>query len=809
MKKFLCAVCVICGSLSAAAQIQTNAGIQYLQCMQKDMSTDFSDLSNTYFLADSLVSFDAAKGEGQVQWKRYRMSPRQAFNLNGYWPVRMQMLDFPDAAYENDPALKIKIEWVSPRTARVRMLTTPIEPKSTDLDDPMFCDAFKALLSPPELGGVRGGLNKGISGVSSDHPAHTGTPPNSGGEWLRTETNQVISYNSAYGQIEIQKYPFRLVVKDAKGKILTQTRHIIDNDSSQIKLLPFSFIKRGSDNSRSINPVFTLAPGERIYGCGESFTSLNKVGQKVHLSVTDPQGPESDGQYKPVPFFFSNRGYGIFMHTSAPVTCDFGASYIGADRLFMADEQMDFFIFFGEPKDILNEYTNITGKSPMLPLWSFGTWMSRITYFSQEEGLEIARQLRAHKIPSDVIHFDTGWFGVDWQCDYQFAKDRFKDPVGMLKQLSKDGFHTCLWQLPYFTPKNRFFPEIIEKGLHVVNATGGMPYEDAVLDFSNPETVSWYQEKITGLLKQGVSTIKCDFGEAAPYNGFYHSGKGGLYEHNLYPLRYNKALWEAVERQYPGEGIIWARSAWAGSQRYALHWGGDAATNNIGMLGDLRGGLSFGLSGFSFWSHDMGGFVTASPEDIYRRWLPFGFLSSHTRAHGAPPTEPWLISESFTEAFRDCAEMKYRLMPYVYAQAKDCSERGLPMVRALLVEFPDDPGAWLVEDEYMFGSQMLVAPLLESGTERMVYLPKGKWIDYQNGKVYDGGYQTIEAGKIPAIILVRDGSLIAHAPLAQRTDQIDWSAVEMKAYKVDATKCAGLLFKPGDAKIQIIESNGL
>ncbi len=805
MKKFLCAVCVICGSLSAAAQIQTNAGIQYLQCMQKDMSTDFCDLSNTYFLADSLVSFDAAKGEGQVQWKRYRMSPRQAFNLNGYWPVRMQMLDFPDAAYENDPALKIKIEWVSPRTARVRMLTTPIEPKSTDLDDPMFCDAFKALLSPPELGGVRGGLNKGISGVSSDHPAHTGTPPNSGGEWLRTETNQAISYSSVYGQIEIQKYPFRLVVKDAKGKILTQTRHIIDNDSSQIKLLPFSFIKRGSDNSRSINPVFTLAPGERIYGCGESFTSLNKVGQKVHLSVTDPQGPESDGQYKPVPFFFSNRGYGIFMHTSAPVTCDFGASYIGADRLFMADEQMDFFIFFGEPKDILNEYTNITGKSPMLPLWSFGTWMSRITYFSQEEGLEIARQLRAHKIPSDVIHFDTGWFGVDWQCDYQFAKDRFKDPVGMLKQLSKDGFHTCLWQLPYFTPKNRFFPEIIEKGLHVVNATGGMPYEDAVLDFSNPETVSWYQEKITGLLKQGVSTIKCDFGEAAPYNGFYHSGKGGLYEHNLYPLRYNKALWEAVERQYPGEGIIWARSAWAGSQRYALHWGGDAATNNIGMLGDLRGGLSFGLSGFSFWSHDMGGFVTASPEDIYRRWLPFGFLSSHTRAHGAPPTEPWLISESFTEAFRECAEMKYRLMPYVYAQAKDCSERGLPMVRALLVEFPDDPGAWLVEDEYMFGSQMLVAPLMESGNSRTVYLPKGKWIDYQNGKVYDGGYQTIEAGKIPAIILVRDGSLIAHAPLAQRTDQIDWSAVEMKAYKVDAPKCRGLLFKPGDEKIQEIE----
>ena len=767
------AVCALCGSVATNAQIQTNAGVQYLQCMQKDMSTDFYDLSNTYFLADSLVSFDAQKGEGLVQWKRYRMSPRQAFNLNGFWPVRMQMLDFPDAAYENDPELRLSIEFITPRTARIRMLTTPVQPKDKDEDDVMFCPQFKTRQKASA--------------------------------WKNTQTAHTIAYSSDYGTIEIQKYPWRLVIKDAKGKILTQTRHIIDNDSSQVKLLPFSFIKRGSDNSRSVNPVLTLAPGERIYGCGESFTSLNKVGQKVHLSVTDPQGPETDGQYKPVPFFFSNRGYGIFMHTSAPVTCDFGASYIGADRLFMADEQIDFFVFFGEPKVILNEYTDITGKSPMLPLWSFGTWMSRITYFSQEEGLEIAHQLRTHKIPADVIHFDTGWFGVDWQCDYEFAKERFQDPVGMLKQLSKDGFHTCLWQLPYFTPKNRFFGEIVDNNLHVRNATGGMPVEDAILDFSNPETVGWYQSKIEGLMKQGVSTIKCDFGEAAPYNGFYHSGKGGLYEHNLYPLRYNKALFEVVERNHPGEGIIWARSAWAGSQRYALHWGGDAATTNTGLLGDLRGGLSFGLSGFSFWSHDMGGFVTASPEDIYRRWLPFGFLSSHTRAHGAPPTEPWLISKSFTDAFRLCAEMKYKLMPYVYAQAKDCSERGLPMVRALLVEFPQDPGAWLVEDEYMFGSQMLVAPLMESGNERMVYLPKGSWIDYQSGKVYEGGYQTIQAGKIPAIILVRDGSLIPHAPLAQRTDQINWNKIELKAYKVKAKTCTGLIFKLGDKTIQTVQ----
>ena len=770
MRKFFYILGFMGFSLCAEAQLQTSAGIQYLQCMPKDQSADFSDLSNTYFLADSLVSFDTAKGEGKLNWKRYRLSPRQAFNLNGYWPVRMHTLDFPDTEYDNDPNLRFKIDFVSPRCVRIRLATSPIEAPRKDSESIMLAGAVP-----------------------------------SSSAWQLVSNDNIVAYQTEYGSIEIQKYPWRIVLKDKNGKIMTQTRHLIDNDSSQVKLLPFSFIKRGSDNSRSINPVLTIAPGERIYGCGESFGALNKVGQKVQIMVTDPQGPETDGQYKPVPFFFSNRGYGVFLHTSAPITADFGASYIGADRLFMADEQLDMFVFFGEPKDILNEYTNITGKSPMLPLWTFGTWMSRITYFSQEEGLEIAKQLRQHKIPSDVIHFDTGWFGVDWQCDYEFAKDRFKDPKGMLDRMKRDGFHTCLWQLPYFTPKNRFFREIVDGGMAVKNAAGSLPYEDAVLDFTNPKTVSWYQSKIEGLMKLGVATIKCDFGEAAPYDGFYHNGRGGLYEHNLYPVRYNKALWEQVERSHPGEGVIWARSAWAGSQRYALHWGGDAATTNTGMLGDLRGGLSFGLSGFSFWSHDMGGFVTASPEDIYRRWLPFGFLSSHTRAHGAPPTEPWLISESFTKAFRQAAELKYKLMPYVYAQAKDCSERGLPMVRALLVEFPDDPGAWLVEDEYMFGSQILVAPLLESGNSRTCYLPRGKWIDYQSGKVYEGGYQIIEVGEIPAVILVRDGSLIPHAPLAQRTDQIQWDKVELKPYKADAKKCQGLLFKPGDSALQRIE----
>ena len=804
MRKSILTLCALSLAMAGQAQLKTNNGIEYLQCQAPDVSGDFSDLANTYFLADSIAGFDLNKGEGLLNWKRYRLAPRQAFNLNGYWPVRMKMLDFPDTQYDNDPNLKIRIQKIDDRTLRVTVFTSPIEPKMDEANDPMFSPEF-------------------ISGNFGNGNARMGK-----GRWNTSASAQNIIYKNGNGELEIQKYPFRLILRDAKGKILTQTRHIIDNDSTQVKLLPFNFIKRGSDNSRSINPVFMLSPGERIYGCGESFTSLNKVGQKVNISVVDPQGPETDGMYKPVPFYFSNRGYGIFMHTSAPTTADFGASYIGAQRLFMGDETMDFFVFFGEPKEILDKYTNVTGKSPMLPLWTFGTWMSRISYFSQKEGLEIAHQLRANRIPADVIHFDTGWFGVDWQCDYEFAKDRFKDPVGMLKTLKKDGFHTCLWQLPYFTPKNRYFHELVEGGMAVRNANGTLNYEDAVLDLSNPKTVSWYQDKIAHLIKQGVGVIKCDFGEAAPYDGLYASGKTGFYEHNLYPLRYNKALWEAVKANSADqEGVIWARSAWAGSQRFPLHWGGDAATNEIGsvgMMGDLRGGLSFGLSGFSFWSHDMGGFVTQSPDDLYRRWLPFGFLSSHTRAHGAPPTEPWFISKDFTDAFRANAEMKYQLMPYVYAQAKDCSEKGLPMVRALFVEFPHDAGAWLVEDEYMFGSQLLVAPLLESGSSRTVYLPKGKWIDYQSGKVYEGGYQEISiptaqevkayaeasgsatvSQPLPCIILVKDGSLIPQVPVAQSTDKINWSKLSWRPFKADAAECVGYLYQPGSEKIEIVK----
>lgn len=770
MKKELLAVAMLLfagGNL--LAQPHVNDGTSYLMNQALDMSTDFLDLSNTLFFADHLESFDVKSGEGLVNWKRGHLMPRQAFNTNGAQPRKMRMLDFPFTAYENDPNLKFKIDFVTPRTVRIRMLTTPVEPKVST-----------SIMLAKE--------------------------PGKDESWKVTETENTIVYAGNYGTVQINKNPWRVVLKDKTGRILSQTVTLRDADSTQVKYTPFSFIKRGSDNARRINPVFTLTADEMIFGCGESATGLNKVGQKVNLFVTDPQGPETDQMYKPIPFFMSNRGYGMFMHTSAPVTCDFGATYIGLNKMFMGDENLDLFVFFGEPKDILDEYTDLVGKPGMPPLWSFGTWMSRITYFSEKEGYDVAANIRKNKYPCDVIHFDTGWFDVDWQCDYKFSENRFQNPQQMLKDLKSQGFHVCLWQLPYFTPKNRYFPELIEKNMYVKNGNGELPYEDVVLDFSNPETVNWYQNKLAGLLNIGVSAIKVDFGEAAPLNGIYASGKSGWYEHNLYPVRYDMAVSEITKKLH-NENIMWARAAWAGSQRYPLHWGGDAATTNTGMLGTLRAGLSFGLSGFSFWSHDMGGFVKSTPEDLYCRWLPFGFLTSHTRAHGAPPTEPWLYdSKRVQDVFRKSAEMKYRLMPYVYAQAKECTEKGLPMLRALFVEFPDDPGAWKVDDEYLFGSQILVAPLLESGiTGRTVYLPEGKWIDYQTEKVYEGGWHRIEAGSLPIIMLVRDGSVLPHLKLAQSTSEMDWSKMSLKVYSADKKQAEGLICLPTDNRIQVVK----
>jgi alpha-D-xyloside xylohydrolase len=733
-----------------------------------DVSGDFRNFSNTYYLADRLAGFDPATASGRIAYQRSQYFTRQAFdNMLGILG-KAEANEFPANEYEADPVLPFSIEFVSPKTVRIRATSGPQLGRDSSL-----------MLSGPA-------------------PADR--------SWKYTKIDGGHRYASSFGSVSIMEKPWRIELRDAEGRLLTRTNHASDNVTTYTPVLPFSFVRRAADYARSMAAVFSLSPGERIYGCGESFTEFNKRGQSVVLWADDSNGTQNETMYKPIPFFLSSRGYGMFLNSSSPMTFDFGRYFSGVNSMMLGDDALDLFVFLGPPRDVLDEYTNVTGKSPMPPLWSFGLWMSRCTYSSERQTREVAARLRENRIPCDVIHLDTGWFETDWRCDYAFSKTRFPDPAKMIADLKNNGFRISLWQLPYFVPKNTLFDELIEKNLVVRDAKGNLPYEDAVLDFSNPAAVDWYRAKLANLLRMGVGAIKVDFGEAAPANGIYASGRTGFYEHNLYPLRYNKAVAD-ITKETTGENIIWARSAWAGSQRYPLHWGGDAESTDQGMAAQLRGGLSFGLSGFSFWSHDVGGFTSRADAGLYLRWLAFGALTSHTRCHGVSPKEPWEYGEKVTAEFRRIDEMKYRLMPYVYAQAKDSSERGLPMLRALFVEYPEDPGSWLVDDEYLFGADILVAPLLESGPVRNVYLPPGNWIDYQTGKVYSGGWSRIKAGDIPAVILVRDGAVIPHIKLAQSTASMDWSSLELVVFSSESNSAQALVCLPSELRLHKLSLN--
>ncbi len=725
-----------------------------------DISRDFEGLENTFFQVSEAPTFDPASTKGTLRWLRYGLKSRMAFGQMVVPYEKSPSWEFPPV-YGEEAESPFSLSFITPRTVRLRIGTSP---------GPLTDSPSLMLAHPPatDLG------------------------------WTMKARDGAFEYRGPFGVITVRPSPWRVEFRDAQRQTLTASVH--PGDCAGLlnrQPTPFSFVRRGADLARHVAASFSLAPDEKIFGCGESFTRLNKRGQKIPLWSFDAHGVQHQLMYKPVPFFMSSRGYGMFVHTTAPMTFDFGHTHDATTTMFLGDDSLDLFFFIGTPKEVLAEYTALTGRSPMPPTWSFGLWMSRITYKSEQEVRQVASDLREHRIPCDVIHLDTGWFETDWLCDYQFSTTRFDNPAQMIADLRKAGFRISLWQLPYFTPANPLYREAVEKGYAVQSSLHNhLPTEDAVLDFSNPDAVRWYQQLLVNLLKMGVSAIKADFGEGAPLLGRYHSGQSGFFEHNLYPLRYNQAVAE-ITREVTGDSIIWARSAWAGSQRYPIHWGGDAENTNSAMAATLRGGLSLGLCGFSFWSHDIGGFVHQSPEAIYRRWLPFGMLSSHSRCHGAPPKEPWAYGEAFTEAFRRCAKLKYQLLPYIIAQAKASSEQGLPMMRALFLEYPDDPGSWLIEDEYLFGSDLLVAPLFEETNVRRVYLPPGHWIDYQSGRVYPGGqWHPIAAGEIPLVLLVRDGAALPQAAVAQSTAEINWRALEIKVFAAKTDEAQALVYLP-------------
>lgn len=727
---------------------------------QRDISDHFYSIGNTYFNVKNMIDFDVNTLSGTIEFARYERKGRMAFNMFTCPFEESKSWTFPPA-YGDNPTYPIQFSFAAANVFRIHTAYSNQPIKESDSIMLEQVDVFQEY------------------------------------QIEQIENGVILTTSELHVTIEFE--PFSVIIKDKNQKLLTKTLNMKDGKCLlNCNPLPFSYARTVTDMKKYAAASFSISPGEHFYGCGESFTKLDKTGQKVVLWTKDAHGVETPDMYKPVPFYMSSRGYGIFTHTGASVTYDFGQNYQEAQTIFIGEEEVDLFIIVGSPKEILSSYTTLTGKAKVPPLWSFGLWMSRITYDSEEQVREVAEKLRNLQIPCDVIHIDTGWFEHDWRCDYEFSKNRFKDPKKMIEDLKNEGYHICLWQLPYFTPNNRFFHEIVEKGYAVVNADGSLPTDDAVLDFTNPEAISWYQERIQGLLELGVEAIKADFGEAAPLEGAFYNGNSGKVEHNLYPLRYNKAV-EEVTKKVTGESIIWARSAWAGSQRYPLHWGGDSENTNMGMLGSLRGGLSLGVCGFTFWSHDAGGFVRKSPEELYRRWMFMSIFSSHIRCHGEPPKEPWFYSEEFQELFRKQINFRYQMIPYIYAQSIKSASNGWPMMRTMHFEFPNDRNCLSIEDQYMFGDDILVAPIFEeNGTKREVYLPQGTWIDlFDLDKSYEGNqWVMIDKGELEGIALVREGAVIPMVDLAQTTNAIEWNTLSYHWFTKDNSKCYGIGVDP-------------
>ena len=526
--------------------------------------------------------------------------------------------------------------------------------------------------------------------------------------------------------------------------------------------------------------TFDLRYDEHIYGFGEDFGRLDKRNIERRLWLQEGFGNASPAAYKQTPFYMSTRGYGLFINTSNALRFNVGNLEHTALSVVVEDTNLlDFYLIYGPTfKDILPRYTAITGAPAVPPQWSFGLWMGRITYDNQEQVEQVAKDLRAHRIPCDVIHIDTGWYEKDWVCDLKFSPIRFPDPSGMLSRLREQGFRVCLWQLPNLLIESSLFQEATEKG-YLAKRPYGKPYlfsgflsDAGLIDYSNPEAVTWIKEKFTELFEMGVAVIKADFGEGAPPDAQYHSVASESM-HNLFPLLYNQVVYEATEAFHgKGEALIWGRSAWAGSQRYPLHWSGDGIGRYEDLACVLRSALNFGLSGFPFYSHDVGGFCGLPCIDLYARWIQLGAFSSHVRCHGQPPREPWEYGEQTEEIFRQYMELRYRLLPYIYSEAIECGRTSLPMLRPLLLDYQEDPTTYTIEDQYFFGRNILVAPILDETGRRKVYLPAGVWTDYwEKATLHGPCWIDITAPLDILPLYIRAGAIIPYAPLMQHVGE--------------------------------------
>lgn len=539
-----------------------------------------------------------------------------------------------------------------------------------------------------------------------------------------------------------------------------------------------------------------LDVGECVYGLGERFAAYVKNGQSIDMWNADG-GTASEQTYKNIPFYMTNRGYGIFVEDTSDVSFEVASEKVERVQFSAEGETIVYDVIYGgTPKAVLDGYTALTGRPALMPAWSFGLWLSTsfTTNYDEKTATSFIQGMADRDIPLSVFHFDCFWMkGFNW-CDFTWDEETFPDPVGMLKRYHDRGLHLCCWINPYIGQASPLFREGMEHGYLLKKTNGDVWQTDlwqagmGILDVTNPDARAWYCDHLRKILRMGVDCLKTDFGERIPVRDIaYYDGKDPLHMHNYYTFLYNKMVFDLLkEERGEGEAILFARSATAGSQQFPVHWGGDNSASYVSMAETLRAGLSMSHSGFGFWSHDISGFEQTAPADVYKRWAAFGLLSSHSRLHGSSSYRvPWLFDEESCDVVRKFTRLKCRLMPYLYGAAVEAHEHGTPMMRPMMLEFPDDPACDTLDRQYMMGESLLVAPVFHADSHVDYYLPDGLWTSLLDGRKVQGGHWQKETHDFLSLpLMVRPGTVL---PMGKHDDRPDYDytdGLELHVYQL-------------------------
>jgi alpha-D-xyloside xylohydrolase len=529
------------------------------------------------------------------------------------------------------------------------------------------------------------------------------------------------------------------------------------------------------------------------YGLGERFNELNHTHQIIRNGSQDNGGPKGSATYKPIPFYLSSTGYGLWVDTTAEAVFDLNASSREDVSITVPAQKLRVVLIQGPqfPR-ILDRFTAMAGRSMLPPYWSFAPWVGRDYHRNDADVRDDMEKTRTLGLPTSVILVDSPW--ATGYNSYQFNPKQFSDVPSLVKDLHGAGFKLVLWHTSWINnqtarPHEEGFADKIDVKSsnydlaaahgYFVKDKNGQPYQGkwwkgqgSLIDFTNPEAKAWWQGQVGLAVKAGADGFKDDDAEGNfQGDARFADGTDPRLMRNRYAVLYNRAMEEVIQNQLHGNGILFIRSATVGNQNLAVLWGGDNESNfspENGLPTVVTAGLGAGISGMAFWTADLGGYLTpkgpANPR-LFMRWTQYSAFSPTMELLSTSNRGPWDYGEDALKNYRKYAVLHMSLFPYRYAAAQEAAKTGMPIMRALVLEYQNDQRAREAKDEYLFGPDLLAAPVIDENTSRAVYLPDGQWIDYWSGKHLSGGDEVIADAPPDVLPLyARAGAILPKIP---------------------------------------------